>query len=41
MQEEIYGPILPIVAINELSSSIRYITDRPIPLALYWFGKNK
>jgi coniferyl-aldehyde dehydrogenase len=41
MQEEIFGPILPIVAINDLSSSIRYINDRPIPLALYWFGKNK
>ena len=41
MQEEIFGPILPIVAINDLSSSIRYIIDRPIPLALYWFGKNK
>jgi coniferyl-aldehyde dehydrogenase len=41
MQEEIFGPILPIVAINDLSSSIRYINDRPTPLALYWFGKNK
>ena len=41
MQEEIFGPILPIVAINDLSSSIRYINDRQIPLALYWFGKNK
>jgi coniferyl-aldehyde dehydrogenase len=29
------------LAINDLSSSIRYINDRPIPLALYWFGKNK
>jgi len=41
MQEEVFGPILPIVAINDTSSIIRYINARPIPLALYWFGKNK
>jgi len=41
MQEEVFGPILPIVAINDLDSTIRYINDRPIPLALYWFGRNK
>jgi coniferyl-aldehyde dehydrogenase len=41
MQEEIFGPSRPIVAISDLSSSIRYVNDRPIPLALYWFGKNK
>ena len=41
MQEEVFGPILPIVAINDLDSTIRYINERPMPLALYWFGKNK
>lgn len=41
MQEEIFGPILPIVAINDIDSVIRYINERPMPLALYWFGKNK
>lgn len=41
MQEEVFGPILPIVAINDVDSIIRYINERPIPLALYWFGKNK
>jgi coniferyl-aldehyde dehydrogenase len=41
MQEEVFGPILPIVAINDIDSTIRYINERPIPLALYWFGKNK
>lgn len=41
MQEEIFGPILPIVAINDIDSIIRYINDRPKPLALYWFGKDK
>ena len=41
MQEEVFGPILPIVAINDIDSTIRYINERPLPLALYWFGKNK
>jgi len=41
MQEEVFGPILPILAINDVDSVIRYINERPIPLALYWFGKNK
>ena len=41
MQEEIFGPILPIVAINDIDSTIRYINGRPKPLALYWFGKDK
>jgi coniferyl-aldehyde dehydrogenase len=41
MQEEVFGPILPIVTINDIDSVIRYINERPIPLALYWFGNNK
>jgi len=41
MQEEVFGPILPIVAINDVDSIVRYINERPVPLALYWFGKNK
>ena len=41
MQEEVFGPILPIVTMNDIDSTIRYINDRPIPIALYWFGKNK
>lgn len=41
LQEEVFGPILPIVAINDLDSTIRYINERPNPLALYWFGNDK
>jgi coniferyl-aldehyde dehydrogenase len=41
MQEEVFGPILPIVTMNDIDSTIRYINHRPMPLALYWFGKNK
>lgn len=41
MHEEIFGPILPIIQINQVSEAIRYINKRPKPLALYWFGKDK
>ena len=38
MQEEIFGPILPVLAYESLSDAIDYINARPRPLALYWFG---
>ncbi|EKB50757.1 aldehyde dehydrogenase family protein [Cecembia lonarensis] len=40
MQEEIFGPILPIVTFDELAEAITYINARPKPLALYAFSKN-
>ena len=41
MQEEIFGPLLPIVASETLEDSMNYIQERDRPLALYWFGENK
>lgn len=38
MDEEIFGPILPVLPYAALDEAIRYINDRPRPLALYWFG---
>lgn len=35
MQEEIFGPVLPIVSYEKLDDAIKYINDRPRPLALY------
>ncbi|MXR69841.1 aldehyde dehydrogenase family protein [Shewanella sp. JBTF-M18] len=35
MQEEIFGPLLPIVEYDSLESAIDYVNDRPRPLALY------
>ncbi|MBC7718179.1 MAG: coniferyl aldehyde dehydrogenase [Chitinophagaceae bacterium] len=40
MQEEIFGPILPVVPYETLDQAIAYINERPRPLALYWFGTN-
>ena len=41
LHEEIFGPILPIVTVADLTEAIAYINARPNPLALYWFGKDK
>jgi len=40
MQEEIFGPILPVMACDTASEAIGYINSRDRPLALYWFGKD-
>ena len=38
MQEEIFGPILPLVPYQTLDEAIRFVNDHPRPLALYYFG---
>tara|TARA_S200000501_G_scaffold376099_1_gene429973 strand:+ start:20229 stop:21626 length:1398 start_codon:yes stop_codon:yes gene_type:complete len=38
MHEEIFGPILPIVKVQNLEESISYINDNEKPLALYLFS---
>lgn len=40
MQEEIFGPILPILTYNTLQDTIRQIDSLPKPLALYIMSKN-
>lgn len=40
MQEEIFGPILPIIEYGNLREAIDFIKARPKPLALYMFSKN-
>ena len=37
MQEEIFGPILPVLAIDSLATAINFVNDRPKPLAAYLF----
>ncbi len=37
MQEEIFGPLLPIVPYDQLDDAVTYVNDRPRPLALYYF----
>lgn len=41
MQDEIFGPLLPIVPYQDLEQAFAYINKRPRPLALYYFGYDK
>lgn len=41
MQEEIFGPIFPILAVENMAEAERFIREREKPLALYMFTQNK
>jgi coniferyl-aldehyde dehydrogenase len=41
MQEEIFGPVLPIVPYDSLDDALDYVNRRERPLALYWFGTSR
>lgn len=40
IQEEIFGPILPLVTVKSLDEAINFINQREKPLALYAFSNN-
>jgi coniferyl-aldehyde dehydrogenase len=40
MQDEIFGPLLPLKTYTKFEDVIRYINARPRPLAAYYFGKD-
>jgi len=40
MQEELFGPVLPVVEYDDIDSAIEYINSQPKPLALYIFSSN-
>lgn len=41
MQEEIFGPIFPVVTFETTEEAVRFVTEREKPLALYYFGDDK
>lgn len=41
MQEEIFGPILPVIEYTDITEAIASINSRPKPLALYLFSDDK
>src|SRR5207342_3678536 len=41
MRDEIFGPILPLIAIDSVDAAIDYVNARPRPLALYHFDDDK
>src|SRR5947209_117365 len=40
MQEEIFGPVLPVLGYRDPADAIAFVNARDRPLALYWFGKD-
>ena len=41
MQEEIFGPVLPVKTYSDVSETVDYINSKDRPLGLYYFGKDK
>ncbi|XP_058490047.1 aldehyde dehydrogenase, dimeric NADP-preferring-like [Solea solea] len=41
MQEEIFGPLLPIVTVSDMDDAIRFVNEREKPLAMYIFCSDK
>ena len=41
MGEEIFGPILPVLTFSHIPEVLELLKDRPKPLALYLFSRNK
>lgn len=40
MQDEIFGPILPVKRYRDVGAAIDFINERPRPLGLYYFGRD-
>ena len=40
MNEEIFGPVLPVIGYDDISDALKIIKDRPKPLALYLFSSD-
>ncbi|MBI4742550.1 MAG: coniferyl aldehyde dehydrogenase [Betaproteobacteria bacterium] len=41
MQDEIFGPLLPVVSYRDLDDAIAFVNARPRPLALYYFDTDR
>lgn len=41
MQEEIFGPILPVLPYHSLKNAVRFVNSRPKPLAAYFFSNDR
>ena len=41
MQDEIFGPVLPVKSYRDVSEVLGYVNDHPRPLGLYYFGEDE
>ena len=39
MEEEVFGPILPVILYDDLQEVVESVNSRPVPLALYIYSK--
>ena len=40
MENEIFGPILPVIEFSDIDEAINFVNSRPKPLALYYFSES-
>ena len=40
MQDEIFGPVLPVISFDRIDEAVEFVNKREKPLAFYYFGKN-
>ncbi|MCR4714813.1 MAG: aldehyde dehydrogenase [Treponemataceae bacterium] len=41
MSEEIFGPVMPVIPVQDMNDAVAYVLSRPKPLALYYFSRDK
>lgn len=41
MQEEIFGPVLPVLSVRSMEDALQIINDRPDPLSIYLFSEEE
>ena len=41
MEEEIFGPVLPVIAVDDVDAAIEFVNARPKPLSLYVFSEDR
>jgi aldehyde dehydrogenase (NAD+) len=41
MQEEIFGPILPVLEVRDVQEAIEFVSGRPSPLGMYLFSEDR
>lgn len=40
MQDEIFGPVLPVLTFTKIDEAIKFVNEREKPLAFYYFGRS-
>lgn len=41
MRDELFGPVLPIVPVDSIEDAVKFVNERPHPLALYVFSNDQ